>query len=182
MNEAAIISLNELLDRKDGWGRALGRDVFQKLLAHVESHPGQATFRISFKGVRRADVSFCSESVVELARRFKTSIGFCLVDVGTSDLEENLDAAARRVDQPLMIWDGTKARFLGSPVSAGNKDALAFVLERPQARATEFALKQGITIANASSKFKGLWSAGFLMRRESAADSGGTEYVYQRIA
>lgn len=177
-----MIPLNELMNRSDGWGRAMGHEVFRKLLEHVESHPDQATFRISFKGVKRADVSFCSESVVELARRFKGSKGFCLVDVGTPDLEENLDAAARRVEQPLMIWDGQKARFLGLPVSLGNQAALAFVLERPQARAAEFAQNCGISIANASSKMKQLWATGFLMRRESAADSGGTEFVYQRIA
>ncbi|KTS03013.1 hypothetical protein SB2_17775 [Methylobacterium radiotolerans] len=170
------------MGRADGWGRALGREVFQKLLTHVEGHADQSTFRISFKGVKRADVSFCSESVVELARRFKGSKGFCLVDVATSDLEENLDAAARRVEQPLMIWDGQKARFLGLPVSPGNQEALAFVLDRAQARAAEFAQTRGISIANASSKMKQLWMSGFLMRRESAADSGGTEFVYQRIA
>lgn len=177
-----MIPLNELMGRSDGWGRAMGREVFQKLLAHVEGHSDQSTFRISLKGVKRADVSFCSESIVELARRFRASKGFCLVDVSTSDLEENIDAAARRVDQPLMIWDGHKARFLGMPVSPGNQAALAFVLERPQARAAEFAQACGVTIANASSKMKSLWSAGFLMRRESAADTGGTEFVYQRIA
>jgi predicted transcriptional regulator len=30
-------------------------------------------------------------------------------------------------------------------------------------------------------KFKQLWEQGFLLRRESVADSGGVEFVYQRI-
>ena len=38
-----------------------------------------------------------------------------------------------------------------------------------------------MTIANASMKFKQLWEQGFLLREESAADSGGMEYVYSRI-
>jgi len=178
-----VIPLRELMDGSEGWGRAKGREVFQKLLAHVESHPDQDTFRISLKGVKRADVSFSSESVVELVHRFKGKKGFCLVDIGSEDLEENLDAAAKRVEVPLMIWDGRRARFLGTPASTGNQDALAFVLERPQARAAEFAQSRAnMSIANASTKFKALWAAGFLMRRESAADTGGTEFVYHRIA
>ena len=38
-----------------------------------------------------------------------------------------------------------------------------------------------MSIANASTKFKQLWEQGFLLRQESVADSGGVEFVYQRI-
>jgi predicted transcriptional regulator len=31
-------------------------------------------------------------------------------------------------------------------------------------------------------KLKQLWSSGFVMRRESVADTGGVEFVYHRIA
>jgi predicted transcriptional regulator len=52
---------------------------------------------------------------------------------------------------------------------------------RPQTRAAEFAAEKGISIANASMKFKQLWDQGFLLRRESTSDTGGVEFVYQRI-
>ncbi len=46
---------------------------------------------------------------------------------------------------------------------------------------SEIAEKAGLSIANASTKFKQLWEQGFLMRNESVADSGGVEFLYQRI-
>jgi hypothetical protein len=49
-------------------------------------------------------------------------------------------------------------------------------------RAVEFAqATPDMSIANASTKFKQLWEQGFLLRRETTAESGGVEYVYCRI-
>jgi len=170
------------MGRPEGWGRAFGREVFQKLLEHVERNPDQVTFAISLKGVTRLDVSFSSESLVELARRFRGQKGFYLVDVGVPEIEENIDAAARRVDQPLVVLDAVQHRFIGSVPSAGTKAALDFAVSRPQARAVEIADAIHVSVANASMKLKNLWQRGFLLRRESTADTGGVEYVYQRIA
>jgi len=61
------------------------------------------------------------------------------------------------------------------------REAFQFAMAKTESRAAEFATKKGIPIANASMKFKQLWENGFLLRRESAADSGGVEFVYQRI-
>jgi hypothetical protein len=59
---------------------------------------------------------------------------------------------------------------------------LSFALTRGQARAAEFAeAKTGMSIANASTKFKQLWEQGFLLRRESVADTGGIEFIYHCI-
>jgi predicted transcriptional regulator len=54
-------------------------------------------------------------------------------------------------------------------------------MARTLSKATEFAADKGISIANASMKFKQLWERGFLLRREATADTGGIEFVYQRI-
>lgn len=166
----------------DGWGRALGRDVYQKLLSYVAARPEQMSFRISMEGVGRIDVSFASETVVELIRRYRGTKGICLVDLDDQDLIDNIDAAASRVKVPVLIWSGKIPRVVGFEPSSGNREAFAFALARSQARAAEFAESvAGMTIANASTKFKQLWEQGFLMRTESAADSGGVEFVYQRI-
>lgn len=177
-----MIALRELMGRPDGWGRTFGREVFGKLLEHVERNPDQVTFTISLKGVTRLDVSFSSECLVELARRFRGQKGFCLVDVNVPEIVENIEAAASRVEQPLVVADGGRQRYIGPMPSAGNKAALEFVVSRPQARAVEIAEAIHISVANASMKLKSLWQGGFLLRRESAADTGGVEYVYQRIA
>jgi hypothetical protein len=105
-----------------------------------------------------------------------------LADLSDLDLIENIEAAAIRKAQPLMIWQGDQSRVIGLEPSQGNREALVFALSRPIVRAAEFAQAiPDMLIANASTKFRQLWEQGFLLRREATADSGGVEYVYYRI-
>jgi hypothetical protein len=183
MNEGVrVLALRDFMDRPDGWGREQGRGAYQRLLRAVEASAGNVVIRFSMKGVKRVDMSFASETIVELARRFRGTKGICLVDLTDTDMIENIDAAASKKGQPLLLWEGKSARVLGSQPTQGCREAFDFALERPQARAAEFAqAKKNMSIANASMKFKQLWEQGFLLRRESAADTGGVEFVYQRI-
>jgi hypothetical protein len=177
-----LIVLRQFMDDDQGWGREAGRIVYQRLLQHVEATPGVIVFRVSFDGVRRLDMSFASETVVELAKRYRGAKGFCLADLSDLDLIENIEAAAIRKAQPLMIWQGDQSRVIGLEPSQGNREALVFALSRPIVRAAEFAQAiPDMLIANASTKFRQLWEQGFLLRREATADSGGVEYVYYRI-
>jgi hypothetical protein len=182
MNEGVrVLALREVMDRPEGWGRVQGREVYQRLLECVEDSPGTLVFQVSMKGVQRVDISFASETVVELARRYRGTKGFCLVDLTDPDLIENWDAAASKKGQPLLVWQNKSARLIGAEPTQGCQEAFRFALERPHARAAEFAEKKDLSIANASMKFKQLWDQGFLLRRESTADTGGVEYVYHRI-
>lgn len=183
MNEKPTVTeLREFMDHDDGWGRAEGREVYQRLLGFVEANPGRMVFRISMKGIKRVDISFASETVVELAKRFRGSKGFCFVDMSDPDMIENWEAAAERKRQPLFLWDGDDGRAIGVEPSQGNREAFRFALTRPAVRAAEFAeASPGMSIANASTKFKQLWEQGFLLRCESVADTGGVEFQYQRI-
>lgn len=176
------IRLRNFMDEPEGWGRAEGRVVYQRLLEFVEAHPGVTVFRVSTEGVRRIDISFASETLVELARRYRRSKGFCLVDVKNPDMIENWEAAAAKKAQPLLLWEGKQGRVIGFAPSQGNREALSFALSRGKARAAEFAeAKPGMSIANASTKFKQLWEQGFLLRCESVAETGGVEFVYHCI-
>lgn len=177
-----MIALRDYMDDGQGWGREQGRQVFRRLLDTVDASPDCTVFRVSMRGVERADISFASETLVELARRFRGRKGFCLVDLADPDVKENYEAAAARKAQPLIVWTGGGVQVLGAQPSQGTRDALEFALKRPHTRAAEFVMERsGMTIANASMKFKQLWEQGFLLREESAADSGGVEYVYRRI-
>jgi hypothetical protein len=177
-----VLPLRGFMNRSDGWGRDQGREVYHRMLRFVEDSPGTMIFKVSMKGVQRLDISFASETVVELARRYRGSKGFCLIDLTDRDLIENLDAAAEKKGQPIVIWHGRSADLVGRDPSEGTREAFEFAMARPQSRATEFvSARKGMSIANASMKFKQLWEQGFLLRRESVADSGGVEYVYQRI-
>ena len=184
MNErSALICLRDLMDRSDGWGRAQGREVHQRLLSSVNTRPGVDVFRISFAGVERLDTSFASETIVEIARRFRGEKGFCIVELSDEDMIENIDLAASKKTQPIFLWTDGKAKLLGPQPSQGTRDALEFALCRDQVRSAEFTSSvKGMSASNASMKFKALWHDGYLLRRESASDTGGLEHIYSRIA
>lgn len=171
------------MDSPEGWGRTQGREVYQRLLDLVEANAGVMVFKVSMKGVRRVDISFASETVVEIARRYRGTKGFCLIDLEDPDLMENWEAAAVKKEQPILIWSKGSTRLAGPKPSPGNQEAFEFALERPEVRAAEFAeAKPGMAIANASMKFKQLWEQGYLLRRESTAETGGIEYRYFRVS
>lgn len=184
MNENSIaLQLYNFMETQEGWGRVQGRKVYQKLIAFIESKPGIMIFKVSLTGIKRLDISFASETVIELARRYRGQKGFCFVDLNDLDMRENWDAAASRKGQPIMVWEGQKGQVIGVEPSRGTLDAFKFSLERERTRATEFAASTpAISIANASTKFKQLWEQGFLLRREDVAESGGVEFTYYRIA
>ena len=174
-----MLPLRDCMDRAEGWGRSEGRQVYQRLLDCVESSPGTIVFKVSMKGVHRLDIAFASETIVELARRYRRVKGFCIVDVTDKDLLENVHAAAEKKEQPIVVWHEKSADLIGTEPSEGTREAFQFAMSRAHSRASEFATRRGISIANASMKLKQLWDQGFLLRRESAADTGGVEFVYQ---
>lgn len=169
------------MNEDTGWGRPQGRAVQERLVSFVEGKPGQRVFRISMEGVKQIDASFASEAVVEPVRRYRGSKGICLVDLTDQEMRFNIELAAERVNTPVAVWCNGSTEMIGGKPSPGTREALQFALERPLVRATEFAERANVSIANASTKFKQLWEQGFLMRSEGAADSGGVEFVYERI-
>lgn len=183
MNEnCKTIKLRDHMDSPEGWGRAQGREVYGKLIDFVETNPGVTIFKISLEGVKRVDFSFASETLIELARRYRGRKGFYFEAPIDPDMVENLDAAAEKKSQPLMVWDKYECRIIGINPSQGTAGALNFALQRKSARAAGFISENPkVSISNASMKFKQLWQQGFLLRLENISESGGVEYVYYRI-
>ena len=93
----------------------------------------------------------------------------------------NIDAAGEKKEQPMLVWRGRSSELVGMKPKEGMREAFQFAMGRPQSRASEFAAQKDLSIANASMKFKQLWEQGFLLRRESSADTGGVEFVYVPI-
>jgi len=156
--------------------------VYGALVEFVESRAGNIIFRVSLSGVKRVDISFASETIVELARRYRGQKGFCFTDLADKDMEENWAAAAERSKQPLMNWTGEHVRVLGAQPSQGVADAFRFALSKGEVRAADYAASaKDMSITNASTKFKQLWENGFLLRHETTAESGGVEFVYVPI-
>ena len=182
MNEIrAIILLRELMESPYGWGRDQGRDVFQRLIKKVEANPGKLVIEVSLKGVERSDISFASETVVEIAKRFRGNKGFFLSDVADEDLLENWEAAAAKKGQPIMVRVDKTARVIGVQPSQGNVVAFEYVLGKMSVTASELASALDLQITNASTKLKQLWEQGFLLRRQESAESGGVEFRYFAI-
>lgn len=179
MNERQIIPLRSFMASDDGWGTEEGRVVNGKLLQFVEKHPEAVIFVVSLTGVRRTDASFPRESVMELARRFRNKLGFCLIDIENEDLLDNWDAAAEKKEQPMTYWNPKGSpRQIGKRASQGNQALLTLVQTRFETRAVDAAENMGLKLTNVSTKLKQLWEQGFILRREEAADSGGIEFVY----
>ncbi len=182
MNEnKATIRLRELMGGPYGWGRDQGREVFQQLLKKVEASPGKSVIEVSMKDVERTDISFASETVVEIAKRYRGNKGFYLANVIDEDLLENWEAAAARKGQPLMVWDGKKGRVIGVQPSQGTASAFEYAIGRVSVTASEVANALDLQITNASNKLKQLWEQGFLLRRQETAESGGVEFRYYAV-
>ena len=182
MNENSVhIRLRDLMDSPHGWGRDQGRNVFQKLLRQVEANPGISVFNVSLQGVDRSDISFASETVVEIAKRYRGSKGFFLSGVADDDLLENWDAAAIRKGQPIMVFDGKNYKALGACPSQGNVGAFEYAVGKTSVTASDLAKALDFQITNASTKLKQLWEAGFLLRRQENSGTGGVEFHYFAI-
>lgn len=167
----------------DGWGHVQGRQTYERLRTVVEAYPAEEIIRISLAGVKRTDITFPRESVVELAKLYRGRRGFCLTGTSDQDLLDNWDAAALRQEQPLMVWNGCQiSRVLGPEPSTGLRDMFSYVLFVPVVRTSEAAASLGLKVPNASNKLKQLWQEGYIFRREQSANSGGVEYEYIRIA
>ena len=164
-----------------GYRRAEGREVAEKLVSALEAAPELRLVRLSIEGVELVGSSFASEAIVEVIKRYRQVKGICLVDLSDSEIRSDIDMAAGRVGVPITVWNEKQVEVIGLKPSAGSREALEYALSRSEVRTASFAEKAGISIANASTKFKQLWEQGFLMRTESAADSGGVEFLYRRI-
>jgi DNA-binding transcriptional ArsR family regulator len=169
------------MDSPQGWGREQGREVFQRLIQEVEANPGKLVIEVSLEGVERCDMSFASETVIELVRRYLGNKGVCISHVVSADLLENWEAAAAKKGCPLMVWESGLGRVIGVQPSPGNAAAFDFVLTKSSVTASELAIALDLQITNASSKLKQLWEQGFLLRRQEIAESGGVEYRYFAI-
>ena len=180
-SDERVLPLADLMDGSEGWGRSQGREVYLRLLRFVEDNPGVGVFMISMSGVQRMDISFSSEAIVELARRFRRIKGFCLVDLTDADLRENVDAACMKKGQPMLVVRKGISDLIGPNPSEGRREAFDFAMKHTQVRASELASALGISLPNASMKLKALWDQGFLLRHETIPDTGGVEYLYSRF-
>jgi len=176
------IHLLSLMATAEGWGYAQGKAIQDKLKQLIEAGPIGEITCISLAGVERTDVSFARGAVLELAKSYRQQRGVCLECLCDKDIRENFEAAARAIDQPLLLREQPDTfRLLGTLPSQGTRTLFHYMLSRERSTTTEAAQALGLQISNASNKLKYLWERGYLLRQEQPAGSGGIEFAYLRI-
>lgn len=181
MKQTATLPLRQFLERSDAWGREEGREIYPKLLEALERNPGAVLYRIDLTGVSRLDASFPRESFVALAKRYAGEKAFAISGAASADLLENVDAAARKLGMPMVVWDGQgRWSLIGPPPSPGLKPVFDIAMVEGEVT-TAMLIKAPHELGaanNVSNKLKQLTEAGYLVRREDSSVSGGKEYRY----
>ena len=142
----------------------------------------QVENRIDLARQTAQHITFASEAIVGLIDHYRSTAYLCLSHLTDEDIIDNIAAAAERANVPLTIWNNQGAAVLGMEEGSADHDALLFALARPLGvRAAEYAAAAGVSITNASSRFKRLWEKRILLRTRASAPSGGAEFVYRPI-
>ena len=162
-------------------GNKLGKETFNEMRDYVEKHRGTTLFEISFTDIEFADSSFARESIVLLAKLYRGTKGFIIIDLDDEDIIDNIDYAAVALDQPLTIRLDTEIRTLGPVLTKSNLEILNFLKKKKKTTTSQIASSMNLSVQNASSKLKKLVDDGYILRFEETAESGGIEFIYQAI-
>lgn len=176
-----IVKLLNFTSNASPYGNIEGKSVFRKLVDFVEEHPRTQIFGVSLDGIEATDASFPRESVVSVAKHFRGERGVFLTDFRDRDLIDNWTYAARAKDQPLVIWNDANFEIIGPELNPSTRSLVEYVLEKRSVVAAQVAGDLGLSVQNASTRLKGLVSAGYVLRAEEAAESGGIEFKYTAI-
>lgn len=175
------MKLFDLCKHKKPHGNKIGKEVFTQMRDYVEKHRGTTLFEISFTDIEFADSSFARESIVLLAKLYKGTKGFIIIDLDDEDIIDNIDYAAVALDQPLTIRLDTEIRTLGPVLTKSNLEILNFLKKKKKTTTSQIASSMNLSVQNASSKLKKLVDDGYILRFEETAESGGIEFIYQAI-
>lgn len=182
MNQnCVVVKLRSFTSSERPFGNVEGKDVFRKLVDFVEQNPRTRVFGISLDGIQATDASFPRESVVSLAKHFRGERGVFLTDLHDRDLIDNWGYAARAKEQPLVIWNASTFEIIGPELNQATRSLVEYVLEKRSVLASQAAADLGLSVQNASTRLKSLVSAGYLLRVEEVAESGGIEFKYRAI-
>ena len=176
-----MLKLFDLVGSSTAFGNTEGREVYQKLLSELDSHPSTRVVGISLDGITRTDASFPRESVVSLAKSRSGEKGFYLQGFASSDLKDNWDYAAKAKGLSMIVITTDGYELIGNEISAGSRELLDLVMAEKTVTTSKVAEVLDVTAQNASAKLKKLLTLGLVLGTKQTAESGGMEFVYTAI-
>jgi hypothetical protein len=163
------------------YGATAGKLAFQELSALMDAHSGAQAFGISLEGIDYLDGCFARESIIKLAILKRGRQGIFLSNLVSTDVLDNIDYAAQAMGQPITVWEGKQARFIGPSMGSATIVLIGALQGLLRTNTAQIAQTLGISIPNASTRLKRLVEQGYLLREEAAAKSGGIEHWYAII-
>ena len=104
------------------------------------------------------------------------------MDVQSRDIVDNWRYAAAAKEQPLVIWyPKNEFEIIGPEMSSATASLVSYVLHAGTVSAALVAQDLDMTVQNASTRLKKLYTQGYILRTEASAESGGIEFLYEAI-
>lgn len=164
------------------FGNVAGKATYQRLIEIVEKSPTCEVFAISLKEIEATDASFPRESVISVAKKYRTSKAFLICDLTDRDVIDNWNYAALAKEQPIILWSCNKYEILGDRLTESMKKIFNFIYLNKKNTTSEVAVALNLSVQNASTQLKKMYEQGYVMRQEEVAESGGKEFFYKAIA
>lgn len=175
------IRLQAVVDGTEAWGPDEGAECFQKTAELIrEKRPRSVT--LDFEGLARVDSSWCREAVCALVNNFRGRVAFLVA--GTNKIiEENLDTALLKQGMSMLCRRGEgEFVILGAALKPHLIETLEIAEARKEVTTTDLCRRMPkLSLQNCNNRLRQLVEIGLLIRMESAAVTGGKEFVYRSI-
>jgi hypothetical protein len=174
-----LVSLADEVGGDQAWGTAFGAEVFSQINRKLRTAEPSTLVLLDYAGLKRSDVSFQREAIVETLRKHRPTLLFIAVNLSDSDLRENIAMALERRGEVLLAREpGRSPSVLGKRLTP----ELQATLERLQAVGELTSSRMDdLKLSTASSRLTFLWKAGLCERVEGTAPTGGREHRFLPI-
>lgn len=174
-----VLSLAEEVQGSDAWGTEFGAEVFARINLKLLVLGEGALVTLDYSGLRRSDVSFQREAVVETLRKHRPRLLFVATGLNDPDLRENLSLALERRGESLLVREtGAHPAVIGKRLAPDQQSTLERIWVVGEITSSDL---EGVKLSTASSRLAYLWKAGLCERVEGTAPTGGREHRFHPI-
>lgn len=174
------LRLHEYADGSFAWGTQKGSEAFTRIDGLLASLGEGTLVALNYEGIKRTDVSFQREAVVETIRKHRPRLLFVGISLSDLDVRANLESALERRGESLLLRDsGGELAVVGRRLTEEHEATLR-TLQGCQEFTSGMLTVEPFRLesSTASARLSALWKAGLVARVQGAAPSGGKEYKY----